>query len=80
MITCLLPGTDGTFGGWRWLMYRVGRDIVLQDQLILSETVPGFDPNDPYDTIEPRESDGAVSEWTVPFSAIEKFAQSAKFS
>src|SRR4051794_19199879 len=56
---------DGGFRGFRWPMYRVEDDVAVRQQLVLPETVPTFDPDDPYASVRPR-GKKRVSEWIVP--------------
>ncbi len=71
LVTAVAESHDGTFSGYRWLMYRVGADVILRQQLILPETVPEFDPRDPYLKIHERTGD--ASQWIVPTSALREF-------
>ena len=73
LLTNLGRSEDGVFSGVRWAMYRVDEVVFLREQLVLRETVPGFDPADPYQSILERDPDLKVSEWAVPLSALRDF-------
>jgi hypothetical protein len=73
LVTRLLRGVGGSFGGERWLLYRQADSVVLRNQLVLRETVPAFDPERPYDSVPPRRTSGSVSEWKIPMRSVEEF-------
>jgi hypothetical protein len=63
---------DGSFVGEWWPMWRAGTVAVLRNQLVLPETVPNFDPLDPYRSVGPHCSE-TVSEWRVPIVVLQRF-------
>jgi hypothetical protein len=79
LITSMLSPNYEVFGVW-WKLYREGPQIVVQNQLLLSDVLAReFDPEDPYKSIPDRVSlseDGTpVSEWLFAFNQIEPFGR-----
>jgi hypothetical protein len=71
LVTSVHP-VEGGFRGFSWPMYRIDDHVAVRQQLVLPETVPTFDPDDPYASIRPRDKK-RVSEWTVPVSSLRAF-------
>ena len=67
------------FGVW-WTLYRDGEYVVAHNQLLLTEVLGRFDPENPYEFIPARASvspDGEpISEWRVRLDGISLPAQS----
>ena len=67
---------DGSFVGEWFPVWRQDDIAVFRNQLVLPETVPGFDPLDPYRSVG-RRYKGDLSEWQVSISALELFLTTA---
>jgi hypothetical protein len=69
------PESDAdVFGTW-WTLYREGNDVVVHNQILLTEVFGNsFNPDDTYAHIADRTSvseDGAaISEWFLQFDSI----------
>jgi hypothetical protein len=73
LVTRLLRSRRGLLGGERWTMYRSRDVVVLRNQLVMPETIPGSDLSDPYSSILPRDPKRDLSEWTIPIGLIDEF-------
>jgi hypothetical protein len=67
-----IHSVDGGFRGFFWPMYRADDHVAIRHQLVLPETLPAFDPDNPYASVGPR-GRAPVSEWLVPVSALSAF-------
>lgn len=82
LATCVSePGTSNFVEVWT--LYREGDDVHIQDALIFLDEGPGgFDPNSPWDFVDPVRSiadeDGQIAEWHVSLEDIWEFLESVK--
>jgi hypothetical protein len=74
LITSMLDPKSEAFGVW-WILYRDGRNVAVQNHLLLSSILGrNFSPDDPYRSIPDRltsSDDGErVSEWFLEFDSL----------